>query len=218
MAQIYPSLIAADLLNLEQVIKALDPYVDGYHIDVMDFHFVPNLTLGPDFVNAIRASTQKPLLVHLMVDYPERYFERLKLHKEDIVSIHSESESERTTSELIRAIASHGWTPSLAINPETDVSVISTIKAPFDHILLMSVNPGFSGQAFMPLVYDKISQVIDFGKETSTPYTIAIDGGVNGDNARKLVDAGAQQLVIGSALFNTPDLIKSLQVFKKSLA
>ncbi len=211
MVQIFPSLIAANLLNLEKEIQRLEPHVDGYHIDVMDFHFVPNLTLGPDFVNAIRAATKKPLMVHLMVDYPERYFKRMALKEDDIVSIHPESPSENTPTELIQAIADLGWTPSLALNPDTNISVVQTIDAPLKHILLMSVNPGFSGQEFMPLVYEKIKEAQHLDA------IIAVDGGVNLDNARKLADTGAHQLVLGSALFKDSDPVKALSAIQKTL-
>ena len=218
MSRIYPSLIASDLLNMQTTINQLDPYVAGYHIDVMDFHFVPNLTLGPDFINAIRLATKKPLLVHLMVDYPERYFERIKLNKGDIVSIHPESPSEKSPTELLQEIKNHGWRPSLAINPETEVAVIATVKAPLDHILLMSVNPGFSGQKFMPIVYEKINQIKDIEKKTNQSYTIAIDGGINKGNAQKLITSGAHQLVMGSALFDTVNPAEQIKAMNKLLS
>ncbi len=213
MVEIFPSLIAADPLKLGQDIQLLDPHVEGYHIDVMDFHFVPNLTIGPDVVNAMRRATKKPLLVHLMVEYPERYFDRLFLNNKDIVAIHSEAPSEMSPTELIQTIKTYGYTPSLAINPETDVQVLTSITTPLEHVLLMSVNPGFSGQAFMPLVYDKIPEVLKLG-----PYTIAIDGGVNKQNAQKLFKAGAQQLVVGSAIFDEQDPLKALQEIRQSIS
>lgn len=213
MAKLFPSLIAADLLNLRQEITQLDPFVDGYHIDVMDFHFVPNLTLGPDTINAIRQATVKPLLIHLMVENPEKYFERLSLKNGDVVSIHPESPSELSLAELILLIASHGWTPSLALNPETHSSIIETIKTPLHHILLMSVQPGFSGQAFMPIVYKKIDEV----KAIIPHCTIAVDGGVNLDNAPDLARRGAQELVIGSALFSSPNPLESIKALKYAL-
>lgn len=214
MAQIFPSLIAADPLTLGATINLLDPYVSGYHLDIMDFHFVPNLTIGPDIVHAVRKATNKPLLIHLMVDYPERYLDRLRLQKGDVVAIHAESRSDLSLSKLINTLRSLGWTPSLALNPETDVFIATTISVPLEHLLLMSVNPGFSGQTLMPMIYDKITQVHSLGHS----YTLAIDGGVNADNAPQLVAAGADQLVIGSALFKTPDPVATLQAIQKSLS
>ncbi len=215
--ELFPSLIAADLLELGTDIARLDPYVDGYHLDVMDFHFVQNLTFGPDTVNAIRRATNKLLMVHLMVDYPERYFDRLKLHKGDILSIHPESPSELPLDILISAIAVQGMTPSIALNPETPIALIKAINVPLNHLLLMSVHPGFSGQAFMPMVYDKIEEALKIAKQSNTHYTIALDGGVNQDNAHKIVNAGVQQLIIGSALFSTHDPAKAAQELSASL-
>ena len=205
----YPSLIAADQLKLKKELQLLDPHVPGYHLDVMDFHFVPNQTMGPNVINALRKATDKPLLVHLMVEYPEKYFDRMTLTKEDIVSIHPEAPSELSVKELLKAIAAKGWTPSIALNPETNVSIIKELDIEPSHALLMSVNPGFSGQEFMPQVYDKIKALKD--------YTIAVDGGVNKGNAKKLLEAGADQLVVGSALFKEGNPLKALQILRDSL-
>lgn len=217
MVQILPSLIAADLLNLEKEIRKLDPYVDGYHLDIMDFHFVPNLTIGPDTVNAVRLITDKPLYVHLMVDYPERYFERMKLHTNDIVAIHPESPSILPLDNLISSIITYNWTPSLALNPETPTSILQNISTPLRHLLLMSVHPGFSGQKFMPLVFDKITEIMLEEKASGNPYIIAVDGGINQDNAQALIHAGAHQLIIGSALFSKDDPLEALFTLRASL-
>jgi ribulose-phosphate 3-epimerase len=210
MSPFYPSLIAADLLNLKKEVQLLDPHIPGYHLDVMDFHFVPNLTMGPDFINALRKITNKPFLVHLMVEYPEKYLERLILNKGDIVSVHPEARSTLPMKELFRQILHKGWTPSIALNPETPVSVIKELGIEPEHVLLMSVNPGFSGQAFMPIVYDKL-------KELREGPIIAIDGGVSLANAKPLLNAGANQLVVGSALFKEGDPLKELQRLQDSL-
>ncbi len=207
MSPLYPSLIAADLLNLKEEITLLDPHVPGYHIDVMDFHFVPNMAMSPDLVNALRKATNKPFLVHLMVEYPERYFDRIHLRKGDIVSLHPEAPSKFSPKDLLEIIRQKGWTPSIALNPETSVSIIKELEP--EHVLLMAVNPGFSGQRFMPLVYDKLKEL--------KGYTVAIDGGVDKDNARKLIEAGADQLVVGSALFKDGDPLKTLQTIKDVL-
>ncbi len=207
MSPLYPSLIAANLLNLKKEITLLDPHVPGYHIDIMDFHFVPNLAMSPDLVNAIRKTTNKPFLVHLMVEYPERYFDKINLRKGDTVSVHPEAPSELSIRDLLEAIRQRGWTPSIALNPETSVSIIKELEP--EHVLLMAVNPGFSGQEFMPLVYDKLKELKD--------YTVAIDGGVDKDNARKLIVAGADQLVVGSALFKDGDPLRALQIINDTL-
>lgn len=210
MSPFYPSLIAADLLNLKKEIQLLDPHVPGYHLDVMDYHFVPNMTMGPDWINAIRKATDKPLLIHLMVDNPENYLDRFTLNKDDIVSVHPESPSTLSFKELLHAIKAKGWIPSIALNPETPISIIKELAIQPQHILLMSVNPGFSGQEFMPVVYDKIKQL------SGVP--IAVDGGINPSNAKKLLEAGASQLVVGSALFNEGNPLKALQELQDSVA
>jgi ribulose-phosphate 3-epimerase len=217
MVQIYPSLIAADMLNLEKEIQKLDPYVNGYHLDIMDYHFVRNLTFGPDTVNAVRRITDKPLYVHLMVDYPERYFERMKLHPHDIVAIHPESLSKKSFDALTRSIISYNWHPSLALNPETPTSIIQTLTTPLSHLLLMSVSPGFSGQKFMPRVFEKMREVLLLEKTFNNPFIIAIDGGINQDNAKALVQEGANQLIIGSALFSKNDPLEALFTLQSSL-
>ncbi len=217
MIQLFPSLIAANLLNLEKELAQLDPYVDGYHIDVMDFHFVPNLTLGPDTINAIRKATQKPLYVHFMVEYPERYFERVILQQGDIVAVHPESPSSLPLDKLVHLISSYGWIPSLALNPETSSSILKKVSAPFNHLLLMSVHPGFSGQEFMPLVLLKLQEAINIGKESHKPYVIAIDGGIDQENVQALVKAGADQLIIGSAVFSGHNPVFAIKALRSSL-
>ena len=207
MNSFYPSLIAADLLSLKKEVQLLDPHVPGYHIDVMDFHFVPNLTFGPDTINALRSITDKQFLVHLMVDYPEKYFERMFLFEGDIVSIHPEAPSEHSLQELLQIIAKKGWIASIALSPHTDTSIVKELNPP--HVLLMSVKPGFSGQTFMPLVYTKLKEL--------EGYYIAIDGGVNIENAKQLIEAGARQLVVGSALFKKGNPLKDLQKLQDSI-
>lgn len=205
----YPSLIAADLLNLKKEIQLLDPHVPGYHIDVMDFHFVPNMTMGPDWVNAIRKATNRQLIVHLMVEYPEKLLQRLTLHEGDVVAVHPEAPSHLSLSELCTAIRNKGLIPSIALNPETPVSVLAQNGITPDRVLLMSVNPGFSGQKFMPEVFDKIKQLHHA--------SITVDGGVNTTNAKQLYDAGARKLVVGSALFGEGNPLKALQELQDSL-
>ncbi len=205
--QFYPSLMAADLLNLKKELQLLDPHVPGYHIDIMDFHFVPNMTFGPAMVNALRKATEKPFSVHLMVEYSEQYFDRLELKKGDVVSIHPEAPSELSIEKLIQLIADKGWTPSIALNPATDVSILKGL--PVNHILVMSVNPGFSGQEFMPVVFGKLQKL--------QQYITAVDGGVSKENARQLLDAGADQLVVGSALFKTGNPLKELQILRDAI-
>jgi ribulose-phosphate 3-epimerase len=208
--------MAAHPLDIKNIVALLDPYVEGYHIDIMDFHFVPNLTCGFDMIHAIRKITQKRLQIHCMVEYPERYFERLELKEHDIISIHPESPSELNLQDICSLISSYNLIPSLAITPDLPIDIISRIST-IHHVLLMSVYPGFSGQPFMPEVFQKIEQVVALSQRVKVPYTIAIDGGVDQNNAQDLVNAGAQELVIGSALFSTNDPLTALKKLRASL-
>lgn len=216
MAALFPSLISANLLNLETEIHALDPYVSGYHLDVMDFHFVPNLTWGPSFINAIRTATKKPLFIHLMVEYPEKYFDRLKLHENDIVAIHYESPSLYTPKQLLELISSYGWTASLAINPSTSLDPVFSLKDYLSNVLLMSVEPGFSGQSFIPHTFEKLATLSNWRKEQNLSFTISVDGGINESNFSELVTLGVDQLAVASAIFNQADRIAAIRNFLKN--
>jgi ribulose-phosphate 3-epimerase len=211
MIEIFPSLICADLLDLRQVLKTWEVHVSGFHLDIMDFHFVPNLTFGPDFINAIAAQTSKKLSIHLMVDYPERYFDRLQIHPGDIVSIHAECKSTRGIPDLLKEISHRGWQASLAINPETSLDIFDELSP--DHILFMTVHPGFAGQEFLDDLLPKLETL--HKKLEGTSITLSVDGGVNLHNAARLVTSGAKQLVIGSALFSSPNPLKTLLELKK---
>ena len=216
MAEIFPSLISANLLELKEEIELLEPHVAGFHIDVMDFHFVPNLTWGPAFINQIRRATNKKLWVHLMVDSPEKYLDRLELSDNDIVSVHFESQHHGPLLDLFDNIQSRGWVPSMALNPDTSIKVLDSVGK-LEPILLMSVEPGFSGQEFIPETADKLKKLAHLRKEQALPLTIALDGGINSTNAHELVSAGADQLAIASALFSDPDRLKALHKILKSI-
>lgn len=214
MAEIFPSLISADLLCLREELITLEPYVAGFHLDVMDFHFVPNLTWGPSFINQIRAATEKQLWIHLMVDYPETYFDRLILHAGDIVTLHIESPSLYDFNTLSSEISQRGWIPSVALNPITPLDVLNdlTIK----HVVLMSVEPGFSGQQFIPDILEKLKALNAKRSQTGISYTIALDGGINEHNFEELIQNGADQLAIASALFSQPNRIAAIKKFLKN--
>lgn len=200
MIALFPSLIASNLLRLQETIDLLDPLVQGYHLDVMDFHFVPNLTWGPDFINAIRTATTKQLFIHLMVDYPENYIPLFRLQSEDIVSFHYESPSHFTAEQLCSKIGSHDLIPSIALNPETALTVLSSVPH-LRHLLLMSVHPGFSGQPFIPSTLDKITESVALRAQRQVPFTIAVDGGITEENCRALALRGADAFALATALF-----------------
>lgn len=216
MANIFPSLISADLLNLKHEIEEIDPYVGGYHIDVADFHFVPNLTWGPAFINAIRLATYKPLWVHLMVEYPEKYFDRLALQEEDIVSFHAESKSTYSMQSLTMLIKSNNWIPSIALNPTTPLSILIPLKDLLEHVLIMSVEPGFSGQSFIPSVQEKIQCLVEWRKEHQLSFTIAVDGGIDASNFSNLVNLGATQLAVASAIFSHTNRLAAIKDIVKN--
>lgn len=211
MAAIFPSLISAHLLELKKEILLLEPYVAGYHLDVMDFHFVSNLTWGPDFINAIRKVTQKTLYVHLMVEYPEKYFNRLQLSQSDIVAVHYESPSEYSLQELIRLIKSHGWVPSIAFNPATPLDPVFLLKDHLENVLLMSVDPGFSGQQFKESTLSKLATLASWRQQHNLQFSICVDGGINTTNCSNLVRSGADQLALASAIFSHHDRIKAVR-------
>lgn len=216
MAQFFPSLISANLLKLQEEIALLEPYVTGFHIDVMDFHFVPNLTWGPPFINEIRAATKKQLFVHLMVDYPEKYLDRMKLHEQDIVSVHFECKSDKGIIAILKELKARGWTASIALNPGTSITSLAGLTGDhvtFDHVLLMTVEPGFSGQEFIGDMFEKLKNLAAFRTQQGLSFPIAVDGGVNQDNVQELIRLGADQFAIASAIFNYPDRIATLKKF-----
>ena len=213
MVKLFPSLIASNLLRLQETLELLDPLVQGYHLDIMDFHFVPNLTWGPDFVNAIRQATKKQLFIHLMVEFPENYLPMMHLRHKDIFSFHYESPSRLTQEQLCIEIASQGLTPSIALNPETPLEVLSSIPS-LQHLLIMSVNPGFSGQQFISSTLEKVTKSVALRAKNNLSFPIAVDGGINEQNCQELVHAGVDELAIATAIFkdqNPREALKRLQ-------
>lgn len=221
MAHILPSLISADILRLKDQIELLNPYADGYHIDIMDFNFVPNLTWGPIFVNAIKTITEKPLYIHLMVCDPKKYFNILKLSKNDIINFHIER-CPNTTSinydyakECIIAIKKNGLKASLAIKPSTSITTLEPLIEEIDDILLMSVEPGFSGQTFLDISYKRLKELLALKKQRQAFFTISMDGGINENTIQKLTQMGVNSFGIASGIFNQKNPIEALIKLKK---
>jgi ribulose-phosphate 3-epimerase len=213
--EILPSLISADILNLEKVIKSLDPYCNGYHVDVMDDHFVPNLTWGPMFVNAIKKVTSLPLHVHLMVDNPAAWIDRIQLNGKDFFIFHIEVfDSPDLIENLIQDVKSKGWKVGIALNPKTDIKLIFDYIKDLDHVLIMSVEPGFSGQKFIPEVTSKIEPLVKKREELNLSFKIGMDGGIGGENIKNLSEMGVDQFGIASAIFSKKDVVKALQELK----
>ena len=208
-----PSIFAADFGRLRDQLAEIEAGgADLIHVDVMDGHFVPNLTMGPVIVEAIRRNTRLPLDVHLMISEPDRYLQafvdaggsRLAVHLETVPHLH------RT----IQAIKKLGAEAGVAINPATPVEALTDIAPDLDHVLVMSVNPGFSGQTFIERSESKIRGVRELLARTGSTADIGVDGGVDAANAGRLVAAGATYLVAGTALFREPDLARAIQALR----
>jgi ribulose-phosphate 3-epimerase len=213
MAHLYPSLISSDLLILGQTIKELEPFCSGFHLDVMDYHFVPNLTMGPDFVNAIRKVAKKRLWVHLMVEDPKKYIDRLNLHHGDIVSVHYETVTEPMMQKLVREVHGRKLLFSLAINPTTAVEVVKPYMYEniIDQVLLMSVQPGFSGQSLLPDSYHRLQELHDLRDEHEVNFSIGMDGGINAENLAKLIKNGVDDFAVASGIFGEGKPLESLK-------
>lgn len=213
--KIYPSLIAADLLDLRRVIRELEAHCAGFHIDIMDFHFVDNLTWGPFMVNAIRKATDRQLWVHLMVDNPEKYLERFSLKAGDIVSIHYESVELRRLQQIIEDLRRSNLTVSIALKPETPVDVLVPLLPLIDHALIMSVNPGFSGQGFIPESLQRITHCAALKMQHNEKLEIGLDGGINRSNIEILKKFGATSAAIAAGIFSAENPVEELQLLKK---
>jgi len=206
MTKIAPSILSADFLRLGDEVKAAEEAgADVIHVDVMDGRFVPNITIGPPVVAAVKKATSLPLDVHLMIMEPDKYIEDFVKAGADYLVIHEEA-----TIHLHRAvqhIKELGVKAGVSINPSTPVSVLEDIIEDLDLVLVMSVNPGFGGQAFIPRALDKLRQVKAMIKARGlkNPPIIEIDGGIKPDNAREAVEAGAEMLVMGSAFYGSGD-------------
>ena len=199
-----PSILAADFGRLaEEVASAERGGAGAIHADVMDGHFVPNLTLGPAIVKAVRRATSLPIDVHLMIEEPDRFVDPFIDAGASWISIHVE-----TTPHLQRTIShvrGRGVRPGVVLNPSTPLSSLEEILDEVDYVLLMSVNPGFGGQAFLPASLGKVRRLRRIVQERGLRVQIEVDGGVDSSNARALVDAGAELLVAGSAVFGEGD-------------
>lgn len=202
MIKIAPSILSADFSKLGEEIKDVEQGgADYIHVDVMDGHFVPNITIGPLVVEAIRPVTKLPLDVHLMIDNPDQYIPQFASAGANIISVHAEAT--RHLHRTIHLIQEQGVKPGVVINPATPVSAIETIIEDVDLVLLMTVNPGFGGQAFIPSVLPKIAQVREMVTKLGKEIDIEVDGGVNPDTARQCIEAGANVLVAGSAVYKS---------------
>lgn len=215
MALIAPSLLSADFLHLENDCKMLnESKADWFHLDIMDGRFVPNISYGPMMVEFIRKTTTKICDVHLMIVEPEHYAEAFKKAGADILTVHIETCQHLHRN--IQQIKSLGMQAGVAINPHTPVGDLNDILADIDVVCMMSVNPGFGGQSFIPHTINKIKLLREMIDERSLKVKIEVDGGVTLENASSIIDAGADVLVAGSTVFksaNPKETIAKLKSF-----
>ncbi len=211
--RIAPSILSADFAALGTAVAAAEAGgADLIHVDVMDGHFVPNLTIGPPVVEALHRVATVPLDVHLMITDPDRYIDRFANAGAAAISVHVE-----TTPHLHRTlghIRSHGIQAGVVLNPATAVSTLSEVAAELDFVLVMTVNPGFGGQTFIPGSGAKIARVRRLLDEAGNRAPIEVDGGVDCGNAARIVDAGAEILVAGAAVFGTPDASAAVRALR----
>jgi len=216
MIQIAPSILSADFMRLgEEIHAAEEAGADLLHIDIMDGHFVPNITIGPAIVAAIRKITKLPLDVHLMIEDPDKYLADFAAAGADYLTVHCEAAVHLHRS--VQWIREKGIKAGVSINPATPVSQLESIITDIDLVLLMSVNPGFGGQKFIPSTMEKIKKAKEMIRAADSAALIEIDGGVKQDNAEEIADAGADILVMGSAFFESGDYKKTMEKLNDNL-
>ena len=205
MIELAPSILSADFAHLaEQVQAACEGGGSLLHVEVMDGHFVPNITIGPPVVKSLRKVTKLPLDCHLMIENPDQYIASFAESGADWISVHQEECVHlNRTLELIK---SHGCRAGVVINPATPVTTLAEVLDIVDYVLVMSVNPGFGGQKFIPASLNKIARLAALRTERNLGFRIEVDGGVALDTVRQVVRSGAEVLVIGSAIFGSGNL------------
>lgn len=214
MVKIAPSILSADFARLgEEILDVERGGADWIHVDVMDGHFVPNITIGPLIVEAIRPVTKLPLDVHLMIEEPDRYIPQFAKSGADWITVHQEAC--RHLHRTLYLIKEQGVKAGVVLNPATPIATIEPVLPDLDMVLLMTVNPGFGGQKFIHNVVPKIKALRDLLNERGLGHVeIEIDGGVNVETARLCEEAGATVLVAGSAVFNQPDRAKAISAIR----
>jgi ribulose-phosphate 3-epimerase len=214
-----PSILSADFARLGDEVRAADAAGgDWIHVDVMDGRFVPNLTIGPVVVEALRKVTKKPLDVHLMMVEPERYLDAFAEAGADHLLVHCESSSTVHLHRTLHHIRDLGKTAGVVLNPATGLEAIDYVLDLVGIVLVMSVNPGFGGQKFIASMVRKIGALRELCDKRGLNPVIEVDGGLSGDNAWQVIDAGASAIVAGSAVFHAPDYAAAIAAIRHSAA
>jgi ribulose-phosphate 3-epimerase len=217
MKKVYlaPSILSADLLFLQEQIQLVEKNgADFIHVDIMDGHFVPNITFGPVIVSVLKRITKLPLDVHLMISEPDKYTEQFATAGANYLTVHAENNIH--LHRTIQNIKEYGVKVGLALNPATPLYPIEPILGEVDLVLAMTVNPGFGGQKFIDLVLNKVSALVEIKKKNNFRFLIEVDGGINNQTAPIVVKAGAEVLVAGDAVFGQNDIAGSCRMLKKA--
>jgi ribulose-phosphate 3-epimerase len=215
--KISPSILSADFSRLAEELSAIEKAgADYVHVDVMDGRFVPNITIGPVVVQAIKKATSLPLDVHLMIEEPERYVEEFAAAGSSIITVHVEAT--RHLHKVVQAIKDCGARAGVSMNPATPVNSLTEIIEDVDLVLVMSVNPGFSGQGFIPSSLKKIHAVRSMISERGLQVELEVDGGIKIENIKEAARAGADVFVSGSGVFGSKDYKKTIEAMKSEIA
>ncbi len=214
--KIAPSILSSNFARLADEVAAVEAAgADFLHVDVMDGHFVPNLTVGPLIVESLRKVTSLPLDVHLMITNTDAFIPKFAQAGANYLTVHTETCPHlRRTMQLIKE---HGVKAGVTLKPSTSLATLEEVIADADIVLIMSVNPGFGGQKFIPEVLDKIARARDLIVRTGSQALLEVDGGIKVDNAAEVIKAGADVLVAGSAIFNSPNYAETIQAFRTAV-
>ncbi|MBW1702660.1 MAG: ribulose-phosphate 3-epimerase [Deltaproteobacteria bacterium] len=217
MGKIAPSILSADFIRLGEEVKAVEKEgADYIHIDVMDGHFVPNITIGPLIVKAVRRVTKLPLDVHLMISDPDSFIDEFSEAGADIITVHAETVNH--LNRTIQHIRGKGVRSGVSLNPATTLDCLEYVLDDLDMVLLMTVNPGFEGQGFIPEVIPKIKRLREKINKRGLDVEIEVDGGIGPENIGRVSSAGANVFVAGSAIFYSDDYAKTIRLMREAIS